>query len=256
MLGRSHAASGWCAGLLVATVTGHADPSALPIAAVAAGAALLPDLDHPRSTVSRFGGWITRIISWCLRTGSAALYQATKGPRDEDRSGGHRHLTHTALFAAAAGGVIVAATWLARGHSALAAATVVAVVVALAVALAAHVLTGWILPVAVLGGAVWWTTVPGPPLAVVADAAPAVGAAVAAGCVAHDLGDALTHYGCPILWPLPIRGETWYELGPPQALRFTTGGVVEQYVVFPGLVVAGGALAVNAVVPVFALPSP
>lgn len=65
-----------------------------------------------------------------------------------------------------------------------------------------------------------------------------VGLAVAVGCVTHCLGDALTEMGCPFLFPLPIAGETWYELGPPKILRFKTGGTVENMIVFPALCVA------------------
>lgn len=242
MLGRSHAVSGWCAGLLVASALGHTGAPSLPIAAVAAGAALLPDLDHPHSHASRFGGWVTALVSWCLRRCSMSLYGATKGPRDEDRTGGHRHLSHTAVFAVGAGGAVVAGAWLAQRHSTLAAAVVVAAVAFLAVALAAHVISGWVLPIALVGGTAWWLAVPGDPLVAVAGLAPSVGAAVAAGCLAHDLGDALTHSGCPILWPIPICGETWYELRPPAVLRFTTGSGVERYLVFPLLFVGATAL--------------
>lgn len=65
-----------------------------------------------------------------------------------------------------------------------------------------------------------------------------VGLGLAAGCVAHCLGDALTCSGCPFLWPLPIRGETWFELRPPRFLRFRTGGPVETFLVAPALTVA------------------
>jgi hypothetical protein len=64
------------------------------------------------------------------------------------------------------------------------------------------------------------------------------GGAAALGCFVHDLGDALTLSGCPFLWPLPIAGELWYELRPPRALRFRTGGRIEQSLIFPALCLA------------------
>lgn len=55
------------------------------------------------------------------------------------------------------------------------------------------------------------------------------------GCVTHDIGDSLTIMGCPFLWPLPIRGETWYEIGLSENLRFRTNGPFERYGMFPAL---------------------
>lgn len=144
-------------------------------------AAYVPDLDHKGSTATRCLPPVSWLVSWVLRKLSGAVYVLTKGPRDENCSGEHRHLTHTVVFAVALG----VAVW--------------------AVALS------WL-----------------PGLAV------RLGGAVAAGCVAHCLGDAATHAGCPFLWPVPIRGETFYELKPP--LTFRTGGAVETAVVFPALV--------------------
>ena len=40
----------------------------------------------------------------------------------------------------------------------------------------------------------------------------------------HAVGDAITESGAPLLWPLPIRGRTWYPVGSPRAARFRTGG--------------------------------
>jgi hypothetical protein len=37
--------------------------------------------------------------------------------------------------------------------------------------------------------------------------------------------------------PIPIAGETWYEIRPPKLLRFRTGKKVENRLVFPIFVV-------------------
>jgi membrane-bound metal-dependent hydrolase YbcI (DUF457 family) len=62
-----------------------------------------------------------------------------------------------------------------------------------------------------------------------------VGLSMAVGCFTHCLGDSLTLMGCPFLFPLPIAGETWWEFHIIGPLSFRTGGVFEQYIVFPAL---------------------
>lgn len=96
MMGRTHAASGAAAFLALTPVLSWAGVDATtPTITVgmvaAAGAAMLPDLDHPQATISRALGPITRILS--------AATEAV--------SGGHRQATHSVL------GVLVftAFTW-------------------------------------------------------------------------------------------------------------------------------------------------
>lgn len=75
--------------------------------------------------------------------------------------------------------------------------------------------------------------------------APLLGAAVTAGMVAALCGDACTVSGVSgFLWPIPIRGETFYEvfLLPP-GLRIRTGKAVERRLVFPVSLVAAVLLA-------------
>src|SRR5439155_13552807 len=98
-MGSTHALSGWCAGLAVAPALGLTTMPTLVFAVVVAGMALVPDLDCGPSTASRILGPFTGGISWVLRRMSRALYAVTKGPRDEDWSGEHRHLSHTFAFA-------------------------------------------------------------------------------------------------------------------------------------------------------------
>ena len=61
------------------------------------------------------------------------------------------------------------------------------------------------------------------------------GVAVAIGCAAHYLGDAITEQGRPMLWPVPIAWRTWYPVAPPKLLRMRTGGKVEMVLVGPVL---------------------
>jgi membrane-bound metal-dependent hydrolase YbcI (DUF457 family) len=219
MMGFSHALTGWCAGLAVGPLVGlDTIPEALPFAVATGGYALLPDLDHPGASASKFLGPVTGLLSRFLRLVSRVLYKLTKGRRDEDRTGTHRHLTHTVAFAALVG-------WLATAISDLWGAWAVGGVIAFGVLLAADVLGDWVL--LVIGGAAVATAARGGLDDALTGSVGWVGVAVALGCVVHCLGDALTESGCPFLWPVPIAGETWYEIRPPRWLRFRTGGPVE-----------------------------
>lgn len=255
MMGRSHALSGGLAGLLLAPALGlDAFSDSVPFAVTCAGYALLPDLDHPSSTVTRSLGPVTRALSAGLRRCSAALYARTKGPRDEACDGTHRHMSHTVLFAVLVGGLVAAGCWLVPWLALPA--------YALAGLLAHDRLSGRGVPRfprrgrierriarwlrrAVTRSSTWMALVVlagfGATVLLVARD-PGVlswrmGVAVAVGCVVHALGDALTEAGCPFLFPLYIRGETWFEIRPPRWLRFRAGGVVETRVVFPAMLV-------------------
>lgn len=231
MLGRTHALSGWCAGLAVAPLVGlHTITEVVPFAAASAGFALLPDLDHPGASASRFLGPVTGLLSCMLRACSRAVYRWTRGARDEDCDGTHRHLTHTVLFAVLLG--VLAASFSEFGGG-----WVVAGVIGFGLLLAADVLGDWVIVVS--GGAAAITAAGGGLAGALAASAGWVGIAVMLGCVVHCLGDAITLSGCPFLWPIPIAGETWYELRPPRFLRFRTGGRIETWLMFPVFAAAG-----------------
>src|SRR5690625_5061878 len=97
MMGVSHAATGLLAGAAVGVLLGSHVSDPFICAAVGAGAALLPDLDEPGSTVGRSLGVVTEGVSRLLRSASRAVYQATGTAYElrDDRDGGHRYLTHT-----------------------------------------------------------------------------------------------------------------------------------------------------------------
>jgi membrane-bound metal-dependent hydrolase YbcI (DUF457 family) len=245
--GPTHAMSGllaWGAvslGGLAAIASGAGGHAVLPLssqtwtvgAALATGAALLPDIDHPESTIARTFGSVSEVASRGMHELSHVVYRVTRTRKDSNRHGGHRGLTHTLVFGFFAGLATIALMntnqpwvlpallfvfcglavrgllheWTPRGH-------------ALAVTLITVALTWvcwrWLTPLAP-GQVVW------------------CGIAVITGCVAHYLGDAITEQGCPMLWPLPILGRTWFPVAPPKALRMRTGGRVELLVVLPGL---------------------
>ncbi|WP_236790745.1 metal-dependent hydrolase [Amycolatopsis sp. GM8] len=224
-MGRTHALTGWCAGLAVAPLVGASSiHQAIAFAAATAGFALLPDLDHPGAGASRLLGPFTGALSWLLRRLSAALYALTKGPRDERSKGTHRHMSHTILFA---GGLGALTMWGTRAGGWYA----VAGVVLFGVLLAADALGDWLLLLA--GAATAWWALTASAAGELQQLTGWLGVAVAVGCVTHCLGDALTESGCPFLFPVPIAGETWYELRPPAFLRFRTGGRFERLVIAP-----------------------
>ena len=198
MLARAHALSGAVVWLAAAPM----DPGVAELSAgmlVAAGAALLPDLDTPTSTLARALGTPTRLLARVV--GRLA--------------GGHRAGTHSLLAVVAAWtglSWVVQTPW---GRF------VAAVVCLVCLALVLHVLGSRHvrgrqaldpLPVAVAALLVVLGAVT---LETIAFIAPAVGLGVAA----HVLGDLLSDRGVPLLWPWPAR----------QAVgAVTTGGLLER----------------------------
>jgi LexA-binding, inner membrane-associated putative hydrolase len=227
MMAHSHALTGWCIGLAVAPLLGQYDlAGVLAVGVVCAGFALLPDLDHRGSTASRLLGPVTAAVSWVVRTSSRTIYSVTKGRHDEP-GGEHRTFWHTGVGAAVLGSGTGWATAAGGGWAVL---VVLLVGVLLAVAAIGDLV---LVAVAVVAGMWLWHTGFGPAALAQVDATGGwLGYAVAIGCLVHDLGDALTEHGCPILFPLPIAGETYYELRLPEWLRFSTGGRAEHVLVF------------------------
>lgn len=229
MMGRSHAASGWCVGLAVAPLLGASSPAqSLLVAATVAGWSLAPDLDHPGAVATRWGGWLTAWLSRGLRVLSAVAFEATRTPRDRDAAGTHRHLSHTLVFAGVVGTVTAVGTWLSPWWGVL-------VPVAVGTLLASRSLGRWVLVAGTVPVA-WGLLAGGDVLSPVRGW---IGVAVALGCVVHILGDALTRAGVPFLWPLPIRGQRWFRIGSPRCVRFAAGGEAERLLVFPAFVLLG-----------------
>jgi len=226
MMGRSHALTGAAGGILIAPAIGITDTAEITIlAGTTAGYALLPDLDHPGSTASKLLGPITWAAGGLLRLLSKLTHATTKTDEDSN-SGTHRHLSHTAVFAAVLG-VIIGITASTNPYVAL--ATVV-----LGILLAAAATSIFVAPIGLAALATWHGTVTDP-IAVLDDVGPLLGIAVGVGCLIHTLGDALTKSAVPLLWPLPIGGDPWRCVGPPKFLRFTTGSFVENWLVVPAI---------------------
>lgn len=243
VMGPTHAVSGAAAWLIGSAAAHHLLGIEQSAAAVAVGtiactgAALLPDLDCPGnvrtgeggSTVARTFGRASMAVSRLVERGSLGIVNLTKTRKDKTRESGHRTLTHTWLFAILAG----IGTW-----------ALVAGVGAYAVGGIMFVLTG----VAARGVAAKWIRKRGVWVTIVLSAvaafacaqllpapeAPVVLAvAVAGGCIVHTLGDMLTKMGCPIAFPVPIKGRRWYELGLPGPLAIRAGSPIERIVLMP-----------------------
>jgi membrane-bound metal-dependent hydrolase YbcI (DUF457 family) len=237
VLGVSHATSGAALGLVVAGFLPRiaaVQPTAgsiLTFAGVCAGAALLPDLDHPASAATRRFSVASWLASHAIRPLSGLVYDLTKGSRDTGR-GTHRGLTHTAVGAILLGLAVnlASARW------------------------GTPVLLGTLFVCLALAIKGLDAIVPGPPSLVIAagltfavhafvpggtaGTAGWLGTAVTLGMLVHSVGDAVTESGAPLLWPLRIRRRSWYPVGSPRPLRFRTGGTVEAWLVAPALTVA------------------
>jgi membrane-bound metal-dependent hydrolase YbcI (DUF457 family) len=225
-----HALSGFAAGAALAAASGARTATCVLAGAITAGAALLPDLDHPNATATRRLGWVSAATSRALIAASRATYRATATTRDTSRDGGHRHLTHTVVFAAATGTATHTAT---QWGGPVAVIAVVAVSMLLATAALGRLL---LIPLAA-ATATWLATTPDPTTALAALTA-ATGPLVALGCLIHTLGDAITESGVPLLWPLRIHGRRWYRCRIPAPLRLRVGGPGERWVAWPLLTAA------------------
>ncbi|WP_219414269.1 metal-dependent hydrolase [Pseudonocardia nigra] len=246
MLGVSHATSGAALGLAVAGFLPHlvaVQPSAgsvLTFAAVSAGAALLPDLDHPSSVATRRFSVASWVACHAVRPLSGFVYDLTRARRDTGK-GTHRGLTHTLVAAVLLGAAISLAS--ARWGTPVVVGTLF-VCLALAIKGLDALVPGP--PSLVIAAGLTYAVeefVPGG----TAGTAGWLGTAVALGMIVHSLGDAITESGAPLLWPIRIRHRRWYPIGSPRPLRFRTGGSVEAWVVAPALTVATLVLSVVAV---------
>lgn len=232
MLGRDHALSGALVLAALAPVL-HLPADMLPAAVVlGAGAGVLPDIDHPDSTISRSFGFLTEAFSWLVHK----------------LSGGHRHGTHSivgiAVFTtgAYAAGVLQAAHaphGLIIDHKTFTWDMVPAL-------LYMSLLYSSALRALHIGGHHGDLIGIASALATIATAAdlatfhvwhwsvPLLAICTGLGCAAHIAGDELTHGGCPVLWP--VSEHEFHLL--PRPLQITTAKLCETWVIFPILVVA------------------
>lgn len=246
VMGPTHATSGAAAWLVgggaVTTMLGYEQElgEMAVYAAVCAGGALLPDLDvsgnvfrrRGGATAARVLGVVSLAFASAVERVSLWIYRATRTSRDPRRSNGHRTFTHTIAFSVLLGAAI---TFLVGRFG----APVVIPVLFFTVALAIRGLmanwarrNGWLVTTLVSAAA---TLVAFGLLPV--ESYPLLGVAVGAGALVHLVGDIITHHGCPLMWPVPIRGRTWYMVTTPSAVSIRAGGTFEKAVLLPGLTV-------------------
>lgn len=198
-MGKSHVAVGAFSYLALLPVVDQVAAVPTSVAGIcagtlcAAGASMLPDLDHPEARAASFLGPISRI-------GARGISFV---------SGGHRNGTHSmlALVAIAAGAIAGLVT---LGQTAQ------IVTVAILMALGACVLfepAPESVSILAACGATWALFAQGVGVEV-------VGLAVAIGYASHLVGDCLTPEGCPLLWPLSRRR---FSVG-----LFKTDGMLEK----------------------------
>lgn len=218
MMGRTHALTGLVAGLALTQLDpGLTAFDTITVAAVTAGAALFPDLDHPQSIAANAAGPITRIPAAAITT----------------VSGGHRHGTHSIIGIVAVGaltGLVTVAASTAAG------AVVLGLWVAFLAALGSAAvmgrsragMIGHLTAFLLIGGLAASSAALTPPPPILLILATMTGAAT------HIAGDLLTDEGCPLLWPAPPR----LALG-----LVTTDGLVERLLIGPAAFLAAAALA-------------
>lgn len=213
MLGHNHAMSGAVVAVCSLPLLPSADAAMSTAWVLAvAGASLLPDLDTTSSTAARMWGPL-----------SGALARLIGG-----LTGGHRWGSHDAVLAPL---VLVSAAALAS-TSRWGALCVLTLLVGLSLS-AVRVLglfrVGWVVNLMLSCAAGWWLTAhPGSALETRWWLLLAV--AVGVGVLVHIAGDAITNDGVPVpvLWLTSNAGRGGAPL-------FTTGGLVETFVVAPAL---------------------
>jgi len=193
MMGTSHAISGaaaWGAITLIAPTMGWApiDPiGVITGAAVCAGAALLPDLDHPSSTVA------------AGLPGGRILAGAVGGLTGGHRKGMHSLVAVLAVMLAAIALSFV--TWKPDGwETQLALGPAIAAAVCIAVGtkcvrLVKSWAVSWVIGIAVAAAMMWFFP----------DEFGWLPACIGVGYLAHLVGDTLTTGGVPWLWPVMMK---------------------------------------------------
>lgn len=216
MMGHSHALSGalvWLAAApALATLTPVAGDALVPAellagALVCAGAAMLPDLDHPSATIAQTFGPVTWAVSKAVNF----------------LSGGHRQATHSLLFCVAAGfGAHALAQYSTVGRDIVVVLLIGLALRALAVGVPGRTITSAVVNILLTAGLFIILGSLGVEYAW-------LGLAVGIGSLAHVIGDCLTERGCPVLWPIKGRWLLPYKIG------FKTGKAFEQRLLTPAL---------------------
>ncbi|WP_043614008.1 metal-dependent hydrolase [Nonomuraea candida] len=179
-------------------------------ALICAGAAMLPDLDHPSATIAQTFGPVT----WALSKFVAWI------------SGGHRGATHSLAFAVALG---FGAHWLAGaypiGRDIMVVLLIGLALRAIGIGIPGNKAGSIMINIGLTAGlyAVFMSLDVGYAW---------LGLAVGLGSFIHVVGDCMTERGCPVLWPLGAKFVLPWKIG------IKTGRKFEQKILAPVLSVA------------------
>lgn len=227
-MGPTHALGGAALGAAAVDAYHAVTHVTLPLAAtlacvaLAAGGALLNDLDSPSSTASHAAGWLSRQVSRATCATSRLAFRLTATELDHRHArGAHRGLTHTLAFAVALTAGLVALSE--TGQLATLGVATAALFLATRVTVPRWGRWRGLAIAGAGGGLVVWALAAGSPPWL-------LGAALGVGVLSHTLLDGCTTDGVPFWWPLPWRGRRWRRVGTPYVTRFGTGGRVERVV--------------------------
>ena len=223
VLGRNHALwglTGWVAGWPLLTQPHVAETLGMPTdletfgvtCAVAAGASVIPDLDHPDARPARHFGILSRLLA-------KGISQA---------AGGHRMATHSVMFAAMLAAVTYAVGWLPTSAGAWCAALAAGFCCSVGCALIGPsfgIRIPGLASMAIAIGSGWWVW---HHFSEIRWVLPVI---AAYGVLAHIACDFVTKGGVPVLWPFSKRR---------MALQlFTVGGAGEHVAAALGMVLLG-----------------
>lgn len=224
----NHALFGANLGLIVSATAEMPTPLRLAYTAATTGAAVLPDIDSPNSTIARIAGRPGQALARRIDGVCQRVYRATATPADPRRRDGHRGLTHTLAFALGSGLITALLAWFGGGLA-------ITLGLLLFGALARRSLFGRartprhlgvrvILPFAVALAMLLFVSAWFPRGT---ESALVFGSAVTIGVLAHLATDWPTDSGVPLLWPIRIRGQRWFRWRLPRRWALHTGSAAE-----------------------------
>lgn len=210
------------------------------ICLVAAGGALLPDLDNSQSSAESQLGIIGSMLSAFMRATAPIIKTAVHTKYDKNLDNPHRSFYHTAVSAVLIGALF---TFLCSpvisfklGPIECNGRTMALVLAFAATDMALSTIIGaiWkskktvdtIASLAMSFGIAWFLLESMP----TGISYTIVGIALGIGYIIHIAGDCMTVSGTPLLFPLKIHGKLWYDI---RFLKIQAGGVVENFVFMP-----------------------
>src|SRR6185312_2927424 len=247
MIGRHHVIVGGC--VVALGTTAGLLPWSWPEAGLLISGLIIagsdwPDIDHKSSSVTSSWGPVTWVLCRITRFVSRRVYVATRAQHDPKTTDPHRTFTHTWLGAMFAGVLVTLGLCLNPVVCVATGALMFTVAMRpidpklqwLAAALGGFIaLELWPVMGTNWHWMMWWT-------------------AFTVGCITHVWSDCVTKEGAPLSWPFIFTREErpakevesplarlarpkstkiyrWHKVGPPQWMRFYTGGAVETWVV-------------------------